>query len=171
MTIKTFWTIFLKILGLWIVKGSLYVIPQFYSVFYFSTHENDSVDLIFWVILIIAVYVLLLRLFLFKTAWLIRILRLDKGFGDNKLELNIDRSAILSIAIIVIGGITFVDTLPYLFSQLFELLRNKSLPDDTSVSMNLLFDAIKVIIAYILMTNSKSIVQFIIRHSPENKNE
>ena len=85
MTIRTFWTILIKILGICLVLDSVTVIPQFISTLFY-TDPNDTgqgfVLSISLLVLTIGVYLFILRLFVFKTAWLIDKLHLDKGFDE-----------------------------------------------------------------------------------------
>ncbi len=109
----------------------------------------------------IGIYILVLWLFVFKTAWLIDKLHLEKGFTEERIELNIPHSAVLSIAIIIIGGIMFVDSLPQLFNQTFSYLQQKNMFRMEPKSGILIFQAVKTIIGYLLMTNSQFVVKLI----------
>ena len=76
MTIKTFWTIVIKMLGIWLGLGFLTVIPQFISALtYFGANRNENLFAIVYVIVLflltIGIYTFILRLFVFKTDWLI----------------------------------------------------------------------------------------------------
>jgi hypothetical protein len=65
--------------------------------------------------------------FIFKTDWLIHALRLNKGIIEEKLELNIHRSTVLQISIIVTGCIVFVESFPSLLKRLFDYYQNINL--------------------------------------------
>ena len=164
MTIKTFWTILLKILGIWLVLKSVILIPQFFSsLFYINADDyvQRFVIPVAFLLLIIAGYIFILWLFVFKTAWLINKLQLDKGFTEEKIELNIQRSTVLMIATIILGGLIFVDTLPQLCQQLFEFFRQKNTFKESPRSGWIIFQLAKTILGYLLMTNSQSVVNFI----------
>ena len=131
MTIRTFWTIFIKILGLWLVFDSVTVIFQFFSAI-FTTNpaypEDNNYATMAVFILAMGVYAFILWLFVFKTAWLINKLHLEKGFlGEENIGLDIHRSTVLKIAIIVIGGIMLVDSLPPLCKQTFVFYQQKNI--------------------------------------------
>ncbi|MCJ0743905.1 hypothetical protein [Pedobacter montanisoli] len=169
MTIRTFWTIFIKILGIWLILGSITVIPQFLSVFYYTYSNNNTIqDIALTIVLLlltISVYILILRLLVFKTDWIIDKLRLDKGFNEEEINLNIQLQTILRIAIIVIGGIMCIDSLPQLCQQIFVFFQQKNVFGESPSSGWIIFHFIKGLIGYLLMTNSRSIVAFIDKQS------
>jgi hypothetical protein len=165
MTIKTFWAILIKILGLWLVLKSVIIIPQFFSSLFSINANDDYVQRfaisIFCLLLIIAGYIFILWLFVFKTAWLISKLQLEKGFTEEKIELHIQRPTVLMIAVIILGGIIFVDTLPQLCQQLFEFFQQKNTFKASPDSGWIIFSLVKVTIGYLLMTNSQIVINFI----------
>lgn len=164
MTIRTFWTIFIKILGIWLVLNSVTVIPQFLSTLYFVDPNDDSQSFVLTAVLlllVIGIYIFILRLFVFKTAWLIDRLHLDKGFDEEKIDLNVQLSTVLTVATIVIGGLMFVDSLPQLCKQIFVFFQQKSMFRESPISGWIIFHLIKTILGYLLMTNSKQVVAFI----------
>lgn len=170
MTIRTFWAIFIKILGIWLVLDSITVIPQFLSALpFFGTNNDDNIFgvgiVLALLLLTIGIYVFILRLFVFKTAWLIDKLHLDKGFEEDKLNFNVQLSTILTVATIVIGGLMFIDGLPQLCRQIFVFFQQKNIFRESPTSTWIIFHFAKTIIGYLLMTNSKSVVTFIERQT------
>ena len=98
MTIKTFWTIFIKILGIWLVIDSITIIPQFISTLLFTGDNNTGQSFALTIGLLMltnVIYILILRLFVFKTAWLVDKLQLEKGFAEDKIELTIPSTTLL----------------------------------------------------------------------------
>ena len=170
MTIRTFWTILIKILGICLVLDSVTVIPQFISTLFY-TDPNDTGQIfvlsIALLILTIGVYLFILRLFVFKTAWLIDKLHLDKGFNEEKIDLNIQLSTVLIVATIVIGGLMFVDSLPQLCKQTFVFFQQKAIFREEPKSNWIIFYLVKTILAIFLMASSKQIVAFIDKQTVE----
>jgi hypothetical protein len=166
MKIRTFWVFLLKILGLYILLGSIDVIVQFISTTYYL-FVNDSSDniiklsLIGMVVIIILIYYLVLRFIIFKPNLIIDKLKLDKGFEEEKIEFNDNSSTILRIAIIVIGGLILVDSLPILFKNVFIFFQQESLFRNYSGTGWIIFGVVKSIIGYLLLTNSKFFVDLI----------
>ncbi len=164
MTIRTFWTIFLKILGIWLVLDSVTVIPQFISTLFYPDPYDTGLGLplsIAVLLLTIGVYLFILRLFVFKTAWLIDKLHLEKGFDEEKIDLNVQLTTVLTVTTIVIGGLMFVDSFPELCKEIFVFLQQKNVFRENPGSGLIIFLLVKTILSYILMTNSKQVVAFI----------
>ena len=167
MTIRTFWTIFIKILGIWLVISFLTVIPQFLTIIpiFQSKISDNPFGLVAYVasilIITIGIYIFVLRLFVFKTSWLIDKLHLEKGFEEEKIELNIQRSTVFTIATIVIGGIIFVDSLPHLCRLTIGFIKENNPIRESPNLVWFIFYLVKTIIGYLLMTNSQFVASFI----------
>ena len=173
MTIRTFWTILIKILGIWLVFSSLTVFPQLYSIVgLFNSNGTQQSFILFTVLglLTIFVYILILQLFIFRTSWLINKLHLDKGFTEEKILLNFNISAILTIAIIIICGLIFVESLPQLCKEIFTFLQQKMIFREYPNSGWIIFHLAKTVLAYLIMTNSQFLVQFINKKTSKQTN-
>jgi hypothetical protein len=166
MNIRTFWTLFLKILGIWLILSGLTVIPQFISAFaYFGDNHQDNFFAAIYIIVIllltIGLYFVVLKLLVFNSNWLIDKLKLDKGFQEEKIDLNITLKTVLTIATIVIGGLILVDALPMLCKQIFTFMQQKSVFREDPQFSWIIFYSIKALIGYLLMTNSKMVINYI----------
>lgn len=164
MEIKTFWRIVIKGIGLWLLINSVYIIPQFASTFSFNQYQLDWGNLItVWLITFgtLIVYLLIVRMFLFKTEWMVSALKLDKNFTESRIDINLPYTNVLSIAVIVIGSLIFVEAVPKLCSTIYEFLKQKELFKDYSGASWLVFYFLKALSGYLLMTNSKTVVRFI----------
>lgn len=164
MSIKTFWNILIKILGLLLIVGALTVVPQWiYSIYSaFQTGDNESfitLTVIFSVVLF--VYFFAFKFCIYKTSWIIEKLKLDKGLENETIELNSNGNKVISIALILMGGLIFVENIPILFRQIFVFFQQGSLFKDYPESGWIVFNFVKVTIGYLLMTNSFRIVNYI----------
>jgi len=110
---------------------------------------------------VVFLYYFIVRVFLFKTSWLIDKLKLENGFIEEKLEVNISETSILTITVIVIGGLTFIDGLPLFCKEVFDFLKQQSAFKDYNEASWIVFHFIKTIVGYLLMTNSKTVVDYI----------
>ena len=170
MTTKTFWTILLKILGISLVLRGVDVILNLIttlSVMNYSCGENNTLELIGSIAVVfgvVIVYSFILWLFVFKTPWLINKLRLEKGFNEERIDLNIHLSTILKIATIVIGGIMIIDSLPQLCQQVFIFFQQKNLLME-SPTAGIILNSVKAILGFFLMTNSRKVIAFILAKS------
>jgi len=168
MTPRTLFNIILKILGIFFIKDFLAAIPQLLSVMLYLT-KSDSIPEAIWTlvttILILVAYGVVSFLLIFKTNYVIDILKLDQGFEEETLSLNIHRSTILSISIIVIGGLLVADELPNFCRQLFSYFQEKRMTyGQTNPSLSYsIVSGVKIIIGMILMTGQRQIVNLIDR--------
>jgi len=115
--------------------------------------------------LTIGIYIFVLWLFVFKTSWLIDKLKLENGFAEEKLEFNIQLSAIIKIATIVIGGLVFIDSLPQFCRQTFIFFQQKSMLAENESTGWIIFHMVKTVIGYLLMTNSEAVAKFIMKYN------
>jgi hypothetical protein len=174
MKIRTFWTILLKIIGIFLVLRGVSTIVHSLNTTIAMLSYGDGAEDIIWISLatiamVVVIYFFVLWLFVFKTSWLINKLHLDKGFDEEKINLNIQSSAVLTIAIIVIGGLMFVDGLPQLCKEIFMFFQQKSVFRASPSSGWIILHLIKTVLGYLLMTNSKPIVAFIEKRTKENE--
>ncbi len=161
MTTRTFWTIFIKIMGIWFVLNNLWVIIQFFtSIFFMNGAQGIMASVITLAMLALTLFffILIFYFLIFKTDWIIDTLGLDKAIEEEKLELSIHRSTVLTIAVIVIGGLILIDALPQLFRQLITYFQQQN-----PTSAWIIFYFVKAVLGYILMTNSRLIVNLIER--------
>ena len=172
MLIKTFWKIIIKIIGLWLLFGCISLIPEFFSTLSFS-NGNINFDslLLIWVMLFgaIILYILIIRLFLFKTEWIVQKLKLEKNFDEERISINMKGTELLTIATYVIGGLIIIESLPGFCSGIFNFFQQKMLFRDYPDSYWLVYHFIKLIIGYFLLTNGKRIAKFIGKEIVEEK--
>ena len=169
MTINTFWRILIKILGLLLILGALTVIPQWFSSIYSAYQIGDFESLTILTLIFLAIlfiYYFVFRLCVYKTSWIIEKLKLDRDFENQNIELNSKSFTIISIATIVIGGLMFVENIPILLREIFIFFQQESLFKDYPKTGWIIFDFCKVIIGYLLMTNSNRIAKII--DNPKN---
>ena len=170
MQIKTFWQILIKIMGMWLLFSCISILPQFFSTLSFDNGNlNLNNLLLLWLGLFgaILIYILIIRLFLFKTDWIIKILKLEKNFTEERIDLNIPKNTTITIAIIIIGGLILIESLPNFCSRLFNFFQQKKLLKDYSDTSWLIYYFIKTIIGYLLLTNGKNITKYLLKESNE----
>ncbi len=151
-------------MGIWLVLESITVIPRFFISAVFIDSNSTAQDYVLTLaqlFLTIGIYLLVLRLFILKPSWLIDKLHLERGFEENKIDLNIRASTILSITTIVIGGLMFIEGLPELCRQVFEFFQQKTIFRESPTSGWVIFYSIKTVFGYLLMKNSNQVVAFI----------
>ncbi|WP_423129451.1 hypothetical protein [Gaoshiqia sp. Z1-71] len=108
-----------------------------------------------------------MKLFVFNSTWIIDKLKLDKGFPEETINLNVTMG--LTIATIVIGGLIFVDALPMLCKQIFTFFQQKTVFSEDPQFGWMIFYFVKTMIGYLLMTNSRYVVGYIHKNADDNQ--
>ena len=162
MSIRTFWNIVFKIMGIWFIISLLNFIPYTFSTL--TVFLNDAYsDATFLIVclLVIAFFISVIRLLIFRTDIIIDKLKLEKSFTEDRININIHSYQLLSIAIVIIGGITVIENFPSFCSELVKFFQQKSLIYEYPDTKWIAYDFIKTLIGYLLITNHKRIALFI----------
>ncbi len=108
---------------------------------------------------------------------LINALLLDKGFQEEKLDINIHAASVIRIAAFIFGGLLFVISLISLFNQIMTLLNLiyiHHIPSNhviNSYVFPLILDIVKIIIACLLVRYNRTIADYVVRKKNKNKTE
>jgi hypothetical protein len=170
MTPRTLFTILTKLFGLSVLIDALTSIPQLLgtaSMVGVGYSVDPSVSIIIGIVVIaivITLYIIVIRICLFKTDSIINRLSLDKHFKEDKFEINVDSSTILPIAIIVVGGLICVDALPALCRQTLTYVDQIRMLGKDFQNPYLgwtVFYAVKFLIGYLLISNNRKLTNWI----------
>ena len=163
MSPRDLFNVILKVFGLFLLKEVITFIPQLILIISTIADANSS-DVIISVIVLLLFGVFwfaIIYLFIFKTDFLINKLKLNRGFDQEVIPLNIHRSQILSICFIEIGGLLVANEMPNLVLQLFEYFREKNAGlRDPRISYSVLAIS-RVILGLLLIIYQRHIVNFI----------
>lgn len=160
MKIRTFWSLLLKLLGLYLVIASMYIIPQAVMAISFRNQESIISGLAL-IIVTLLLYFFIIRLFVFKTDWLIEKLHLEDGFTEERIDISTNKTSILIIIITILGGSIFIEAVPVLCKQIFVFYQTQHVFREEPSSNWLIFYLVKTIVGFAIMTNSKTIAKFI----------
>jgi hypothetical protein len=173
MKIRTFWNIIIKAIGIILLLQTLLFVPQFLSTIDLFYDSNFWLIATTYLLLMLIFLVLIMWVLFVKTNWIIDKLQLDKGFDEEIIDLNASYSKVLGLLIVVIGGFWLINTLPDFLLKVVEIYRfkqNELLPHyATGFSYTpLIFDIIKMILGYLMVTNAKAISMFIQKKNKDN---
>ncbi len=173
MTPRSFWTILIKMVGFYIVLESIVSIPQFLGTLaiFFKQARGDGDNsygtfVLGYYVMIVALYVSILRLCLFKTGLVIDKLKLDQGYDDERFEFNIHRSTILKVIVVVMGGLLIINNIPPLIEQVLAYFRfshdvmYRNLADAPTAKFIAVY-FIKTAIGVFMLTSSRLVVNLI----------
>lgn len=172
MTIRTFWMLILRIIGLFLLIDSLYIFPKFFEMFIFVFLEEPFLGTIFLIALLLicaGVYIFILRLLLFKTGMLIEKLKLDKNFNEDKIDISNDKNTFLKLAVVVIGTMLLIDCVPEFFHEFFYFLQRLEVFRESPLLGPLIYLFVKMVIGFLLMTNSDRVTNLIIKLSSKEE--
>jgi hypothetical protein len=169
MQIRTFWTVVIKILGFWLIFEFLEIFSQLVMSLLYVFVPNTSEELV-WSslsisILILLIYFLVILLFLFKSTWIIDKLKLDQNSGTEIIQINLKAKTIITVAVIIIGGVIFINGFALLSKCLYDYSKQQKLPNYNPTISWIIFNSIKALLGYLLMTNSKIVVNYINKQS------
>ncbi len=175
MTPRSFWIIFLRIIGIWFVLNSIPAIYQYFTYLPLLKGATTIGFLLATVGMTTGLFLFLLLnlyVFIFRTDWIIDKLKLDKGFTEEKFDLNIHRSTIYQISIIVIGGLLLIRCFPQLCRELILYFQQSSLPVNyqTNPTWSFIFlHFVETLIGIYFLTSSRTIGNFIERQKRKSK--
>ena len=167
MTPKSLFNIILKILGIFFIKDILVSISQIVSAIPIFISSNSSSSDTLWMLLsaiiTLIIYSFIAFLLIAKSELIINWLKLDKGFDQQSIPLNIHRSTILSISLLVLGGVVLIEEIPKLCQQViayFQIKRSSLGMMEPSISYSVVA-GVKIMIALILIIYQRHFVNFI----------
>jgi hypothetical protein len=182
MTPKNLFNVILKIFGLFFLREIIYIIPQLISSIPSFTKADDfggeqfgSADILPFIVTLIAFafYVLIIYQLLFNTNKIIDKLKLDQGFNQQEFSFNISTSLILTISLIVIGGVILTNEIPDFCSNIFSYFQQKKLmPDIAKPNFSyIIISGVKIIIGLLIIGERKRIVDFVEKRQVKKEDE
>ena len=153
MTKRDFFILIIKVFGLFSVVTSLFsVLPSNIS---FAMMDMDALSIL-WIAVAIVVVIGLFVTLIFKADKVVRLLKLDKGFDDEKIEIgNLKPSDIIKIGTFLIGGLLILDNIPaFLSHSLFAFKGDViGLEYNSQDKFNWAVSGLNLIIGFLLLTN------------------
>lgn len=162
MTKRDFFRLIIKIFGLYSLLLTVFtVIPNNIS----NLLYQFDIRMIAVVLGITCITVGLFFILLFKTDSIITILKLDKGFDEEKMDIgNLNNQSILKLAILLIGGFLVLDYVPNFLFELVNAFKYKA-SEASSIEgysvdyFGLSTGIINIVIGFLMVVNYKSIAQ------------
>lgn len=161
-------TIILKVFGIYLIKDVLLAIPPVIKNFYQFLEYDPDVALFSLIIsfFVLALHSLIVYILLFKTRFLISKFNLTVGLSDQPLIINLHRSQVYTIAILITGLLILVFSIPMLvkhFYAWFEYVSSREIMfgSQTYDYSNLFISISEVIIGLLFLGNQQTIVNFI----------
>ena len=169
MTKKDFFRLLIKIFGVFALISTIFsALPSNIS---FVINEIDLIGII-WLVGTLVIVVVLFILLVYNPDTIIKWLKLDRGFDDDRIEFqNFNTNNILKLAIIVIGGILLLKNIPAFLSHTLFAFKSQMQSDfmnDRIMKYGELRDYIywltsfiNVVLGYLMITNYSSISRWL----------
>jgi len=182
MTYRNLFNIVIKILGIFFLKTTIELIPQFLQLIQFiknsassfSTSVFDTVYVIFSVIAMLAFDLIFSYVLIFKSNYAIDKLKLTSGFDQETIPMETDRKTIIGISVIIIGGLILADSVPLFLKQVYNYyIRRKinlGMPSTVSDTPYLILYGAKIIVGLLLMGEQKRITGLIYKYTDDKRN-
>ena len=122
MTARSLFNIILKIFGLFFLREIINTVPEILVSFWGVTKSDfngEALWLFIFSIVIVIFYGIIVYNLLFNTNQILDKLKLDQGFNEPEFSLSISSSAIITIALIVIGGVMLINEIPDLCQRIY----------------------------------------------------
>ncbi len=165
----------IKILGLSLVPNAIYWIGEVIILIPVSNIPGDGVgfdNLSFFSYLVGAVFYLIpISVFLFGTKWILtKILKLHQE--DPEVDISINRSAFIEIALVIIGGITLIKNIPGFITLTIQRIQiNKldiDMPDNTFQNSWIYRDGSEILLAILFIVYAKPLGQFFAKRAAKS---
>lgn len=166
-------------MGLVYLVEILIVLPGFFSSMYSLMSASgygriDAATIGFGclaAVVVIAFFVIVIRIFLFKTDYLISKLKLENNFSEEKIDINLSYVSVLTMASVITGAIIIVDALPLFCRNVFTFLqsiRQFAFLFDNPSTYYIIENGIKLAIGYLLINNGKRIAEWVVKKQNMN---
>jgi len=161
MTKKDFFILIIKLFGLYSIITALFIsLPQNLSFVFmdFGVHSMLFVAVILTVVIGLFVFLL------FKSHHVVRLLKLEKGFETDSLELgNLTTLEIVKIAILIIGGFLIIDHLAIFIQQTLNAFYSEIQIQTTDPinKWHWFVNGVNILIGYLLITNLNIVARLV----------
>ncbi|MEO5942623.1 MAG: hypothetical protein ABIP30_12230 [Ferruginibacter sp.] len=175
MKLRDLFSIIVKIFGLWFIKDILLSIAYFISPLVTMITDRDSTEWGYLIIslIILGLYFPIAYTLLFKTSYVVDLLKLDPDFMEEKLTFQVSTRNVVSIALILLCGLILIDEIPnfikyiYNYYQLSQIRFTTEKPE----TANIIISVVKIVIAFLLIGEREKIVQLILKEKTETIDE
>jgi len=159
MTKRDFFILLIKVFGLYSGINALFLtLPQNIS---FVLYEIELISIIY-LLIIVSVVIGLFILLIFKSHYIVKWLKLENGFEEDRIELgNLKMIEIVKVATLIIGGSLIIQNIPLFlnltYHAVFSNIHSQNMTFDTK--WNWIISGLNIVLGYLLITN----INFIIR--------
>jgi hypothetical protein len=153
MTKKDFFILLIKLFGLFSIITTLFsLLPGMVSFAFMSIDLLTTIWIIFVIVIIVGLFILLI----FKSNAIVKLLKLDRGFDEDTINLgNISAEGVVKIGAFIIGGLLIINNIPAFLSHAYIAINETEMEFlITPVEkFNWAMSALNILLGYLLITN------------------
>ena len=157
----------IKLFGLYSAVTTIFsVLPN--NIMFSLGHFDVTVAV--WVVFALVVTVGLFWLLTFKADSLVDLLKLDKGFTDDRIDFgSIKTEDIIQTGTFIIGGFLLIENVPGLLSHLFWAFKGEiaGVEFNLKAKFNLTVSILNVLLGYLLFANYDFFAKRLTKKGPE----
>lgn len=169
MTKRDFFISIIKLFGLMSIITTLFsVIPGNFSFALMYMDIFSFVWMAFAIIVVVGLFVFLV----FKSDRVVDLLKLDKGFDDEKIELgNLASLDIVKIGTFIIGGLLIIENIPDFLSHTLFAFKGSIVGKVRGEEDNFLWavSGINILLGFLLITNYSFVARLLKTTNKENE--
>ncbi|MCX2745582.1 hypothetical protein OO013_17000 [Mangrovivirga sp. M17] len=157
MTKRDFFILIIKIFGLYILISTVFSTVT--SVLSLVLYQGD-IATIFMGLLSAGVVVLFFYLITFKANKIVDLLKLDKHFEDDRIDLNsLDAELILKLSVFILGGLLIIENASALITLAYKAFRYDiiGIEQERGDYVHLIMRFINILIGFLMISNLKAI--------------
>lgn len=170
MTKKDFFRIIIKLFGLYgLIISLFYLLPNSFQYTVYGLEYMIVALVILAFIIIVCIYVIIIQ----KTDWIIKVLKLDKNFDEDRIELgNFKSIQLYQLALIIIGGYLIIDYFPSFLRDIYVAFKKavsrfnlspaeQIILDNEYHTFNIVMGAISIVLGYLMISNNKRLANWL----------
>ncbi len=167
MTKKDLFRIIIKLFGLYAVIS--FITNNLSQLFMLSYFTEEDKTIYIWIALAIVIFGAFAYLLIFYPDIIVRLFKLDKGFDDNDIKAETpDMERIITLAIIIVGGIFIVHNFSPLLVSIGNIIHNMVDTSGIAESMygiekeRLYVNLLNMVAGYLVLTNHRRVSKFLL---------
>lgn len=165
MSLRNFWLICLKTLGMWLIINLFISLPNMiYNLITLFTTPDSGMNVTIGItnaVFVSVIYLLIFQFLILRSHQTIDFLKLDKVFEGIRIHLAIPYEKLLKIVIILIGAVLLIDAIPNLVENIYSFIDDDPFFGQTLKTINIVIYSTLTIMSLLIMTNPNMIRRYI----------
>ncbi len=171
MTKRDFFRIIIKLFGLYFAISAIFSeIPRYLS---YANYSSNLIVFLWTAAAIVLIFFIFVALLFFSDK-IVTLLRLDKGFDEDRIQFeNFNEANLVKLATLLIGGIILVETIPEFITHCYFAFKDRITAKGTNDIVSLRYgpsdyfrmavSGIGLLVGYLMLTNYKKITGWLLR--------